>query len=269
MRRRDRKDPYNLRKTRLSEGDFRRVSGRSRTHYAPSEVFVDQVRSSREFVPLYKGDKYHSWCPPTTEFYRYEDEATGAGSIVQIPCDTGIDCSSMGKIQTLWVPDEWSGRGIARRCMESLQDLAMDTIDIVNEHKYKGMNLTNSVFSLILCPNPFDVSDCGWCLYPEDCPNVYWESPSQASEGIIDESHHELPVDKRRLSWTDLRDFYIRLGFVDVPELDGRAVADEYWNKIIIKNTLQRRSMEIGRHMMIWPAENRKYYQNSEYKWTE
>ena len=84
MRRRDRKDPYNLRKTRLSEGDFIRVSGRSRTHYAPSEVFVDQVRSSRDFVPLYKGDKHHSWCPPTTEFYRYEDEETGSGSIVHV-----------------------------------------------------------------------------------------------------------------------------------------------------------------------------------------
>tara|TARA_R110002020_G_scaffold423886_1_gene633034 strand:- start:1121 stop:1885 length:765 start_codon:yes stop_codon:yes gene_type:complete len=193
-------------------------------------------------------------------FWRYEDRETNAGAILEVPENKRISCRVI--LKCLWVPEEHSRKGIAKRCLENV--LAM--VDEVNElcksgDKYNDLNINCSCFSTSLVPNPFwtDV----WTL-DQRKNKLDWSNAAAATKCLEDESYNELPIDKRRATWKELREFYFRLGFVEAEGLSHQQEWDKSTNRIRNHTTMLPRSYCIGRMNLIYPAENLDYFTEEE-----
>ena len=187
--------------------------------------------------------------------WQYHDEITGGGGIIQIEFYDHFP--GLLHLRCAWVPEEIAHQGIATRMMQSIQNIAKTTQTICEEDRYHGKRIYGNNCTLFLVPNPFYVSD--WTLN-QDENTIDWSHPDSPSINMIDETVNELPDDKLRVSWQELRDFYKRIGFVEVPEMDTERVYDERLCKIIDRRIMANRSYVIGRHPMLWPMENVKYY---------
>lgn len=194
-----------------------------------------------------------------SDFWRFDDSQTGGGCIIQI--HPNHQKPGMGHIQCIWTPPEFSRQGIARRCFDELKRMATEVDDLScgDNPQYRGEKLYTNSFTLVLAPNPFHVDT--WTL-DQSTNTVDWSDPEAATvgAGMIDEVDKELPEEHRRTTWTQLRDFYLSIGFVEVDEL-GYV---EWYNDgsepgsigIRESRTMGDRSYEIGRKNMIFPACN-------------
>lgn len=187
--------------------------------------------------------------------WKYYDEITGGGGIIQI--DFYDHLPGLIHLRCIWVPEELAHQGIATRMMKSIQTIAKTTQTTCEEDQYKGMRIYGRNCTLFLVPNPFYTNTWG---LDQDTNSVDWSDPDGPSIDMIDETVNVLPDDKLRVSWQELRDFYKRIGFVEVPAMDTERVYDERLCKIIDRRIMAKRSYEIGRHPMLWPKDNVKYY---------
>ena len=187
--------------------------------------------------------------------WQYNDEITGGGGIIQI--DFYDHLPGLIHLRCAWVPEEMAHQGIANRMMKSIQHIAKKTQTICEKDHYQGKRIYGSNCTLFLVPNPFYVPD--WTL-EQNTNTIDWSHPDSPSINMLDETVNDLPDDKLRVSWQELRDFYKRIGFVEVPEMDTERVYDERLCKIIDRRIMAKRSYEIGRHPMLWPMDNVKNY---------
>ena len=247
--------------------------------YSPKEVFYGKVKGSKDFQMLkgyselslktntsnWEEEGLYSWIRVKhkqrrfpSDFYKYKDKKTGSGAIIEMPEDYGDMCRIVLKL--LWVPEESSRKGIARRCLQRLLDITLEVDELAKATgEWKGdagtLEVCGSHCSVSLCPNPFKVED--WTL-DQRKNSIDWSNPDAPCKTMADESYKEMKAG-RRLDWKALRDFYKSLGFVECEDLSEETFWDEEQRRIRTRRLLLGRSIALGRKAMLFPAENTEY----------
>lgn len=241
---------------------------KQKTEIKPKDIFLEKFPSLRGFENL-KGysipsletqlDCTMEWRYLKTDKRIYDSQfwlytppkCKKPKAIMQIPTDDQIvDCSVW--LKTLWIPDEFRGKGYSRDCLEDIFELVLEVNSICkSKQEYKERPISCPGFFAWLCPNPFYVSD--WKLDQTKC-DIDWSNPNTATKNIIDETKEDLPPEKRAVDWELLRDFYLRLG----AEVDDEMhISMRYeWGQFepVRSCSLTSRSMQKGRYMMRFPA---------------
>ena len=247
--------------------------------YSPKEVFYGKVKGSKDFQMLkgyselslktntgnWEEEGMYSWIRVRhkqrtfpSDFYKYKDKKTGSGAIIEMPEDYGDMCRIVLKL--LWVPEESSNRGIARRCLQKLLDITLEVDELAKATgEWKGDAGTLEVYgshcSVSLCPNPFTVED--WTL-DQRKNSIDWSNPYNPCKTIRDESYEEMK-NGRRMDWKELRAFYMSLGFVECEDLSQDTIWDEEQRRIRTRQLLLALSITMGRKPMLFPAQNTEY----------
>ena len=206
-----------------------------------------------------------------SEFHKFLDTDTGKWAIVFLPEHREHCCRV--HLQIVWVDEKWGGLGIATRAVKALQEITLQVDEMCRDEEatYRDRTIRCSELSLWLAPCCFSAPD--WDVGDDDGPGgpsflteVDWSNPDKATKGIEDDSGEQLAPELTRLDWAELRDWYKRLGFVEVDGLDY----SEEWNEEhlrVVRHPMKRpRSFEIGRYPMFWPPENAQGYMKEEDK---
>jgi hypothetical protein len=158
---------------------------------------------------------------------------------------------------------------VKRLGLIDLQEIILQIDEMCREEEatYRDRTIGCSELSLWLAPCCFHAPD--WDVgdnEPSFLTQIDWSHPDKATKGIVDDSGEKLAPELTRLDWRGLRDWYKRLGFVEVDGLDY----SEEWNEEhlrVVRHPMKRpRSFEIGRVPMFWPSENAQGYMEEEDK---
>lgn len=198
-----------------------------------------------------------------SDFYLFTDkEIEGGGAILESPSEHSQ--SARVVLKCLWVPEEFSRKGIARRALETLIKMC-DEVDAlaVAKEEWKEQYIGGNHCCLSLVPNPFIVD---WSLDKEFLQSVDWSDSEKATcdYNMVDECHKELRKDQQRVPWKKLKEFYESLGFEDCEALGFHTYYDETVNRILKRKTMMGRSYAIGRMVMLYPSRYLKIYEENE-----
>ena len=190
-----------------------------------------------------------------SEFWRFNPADNEAGGIVRFsPTDDG----NLAHFVILWVPQYLGNKGLGTIIMEEIQNLIIATDDIcsADNPQYNDREVSSNSFSMMLYPNPFTVSD--WTLN-QDENTIDWSNAIVATKNIRCELNRQLPDEDRRVSWENLRDWYIRLGWVQVPEMHFVNLAEDDENPVNFP-VVSRRTIMIKRYPMLFPVHNAELF---------
>ena len=204
-----------------------------------------------------------------SDFWKFNDEETGKFAIACLPKHSDQCCR--GHLQILWVDERWGGKGIATRAVRALQDVAQDVDGLAaqNDATHDGKKIQCGMFSLWLAPCCFHTPlwDVGDKFAPGGSnflTEIDWSNPRKATKDMVDDSSEKLPTKLTRLAWDELRDWYKRLGFVEVDGLSHEEVWDDQYMRIRRIPMMRPRSYGIGRLPMVWPEKNASAYMKEE-----
>ena len=191
----------------------------------------------------------------SSEYLRFHHKKSGFGCIIHI--EPYPQLTNRVFLKCLYVQDEYSNLGIATDCMKELLVITDNVDELAFAGKaYKGKKLVGKYCVLSLFPNAFNVTDWDY----EDSNNVDWANKDTAGINIVDNRLGDLGPDKTRMTDQQLKQYYEKHGFVTCEYLDYHYYFSEDHDCIIRGKVLSEYSYQIGRHTMIYPAKNLKYF---------
>jgi len=200
-----------------------------------------------------------------SDFYLFADkEVESGGAILEAPEE--IAQSARVVLKCLWVPEELSKKGIARRALETLIKLCDEVDELaVAKEEWKEQYIGNNHCCLSLVPNPFTVD---WSLEPEFLKSIDWSDGEKATNdcNMQDESEKEMRKGKQRMNMKGLQEFYRSLGFEDCEGLGFHSYFDKTTNRIRTSRTMMGRSYAIRRWPMVYPSRYVEMYEDNEFE---
>ena len=260
-----------------------------RNYITPEEIFFEILRSNTKFLRL-KG--YSSWTLGTARdgshfkrWFKSKQKTTPSDAycfmdgedrkaIVVIPSNYALENRVI--LHILWVPPHLGNRGIATAVMTELMQMTDHVDQLAKSGKrWKDKFINYESFSLQLSPTPFIVREGHWDidLISKGKDRLDWtcrpdipEAPEDAPDfKMQDETYKELPENERRLSLKQLRNFYIgKLGFVECSELAFDTSYDWETGRTRQQLNISRRSFNLARWPLMYPASNLEIYQREE-----
>lgn len=262
--------PAEYKHRQMYGADYR---GTKKQEIKPKEIFLELVAKHNSFENL-KGYSIPSlsttmeatceWTYTRTENKHHESEfwlytppgRRKAVGIIQFPTGTrnGEDYYCGQWIKTIWIDPKYRGKGYSRKCFNDIIELVLDVNRIIKERKgYKKKDIDGNYFFVWLVPNPFYAPQ--WKIDQKQC-DIDWSNPWKATKHIEDETEEDLSSEKKDISWTALRDFYQRIGFVIDETI--HQITQYSWGEFdaVRYNKLTSRSIRMGRYTMRYPAED-------------
>ena len=238
---------------------------------SPNELFIERLKQHSDFEMLY-GWIIHSATEEydfrtnkinrgtsrvrnykknvETRHFLYRKPGTDGYALINLPTMIA-KMRNLVFLKTIFVEEKYSGNGIATACMDELKKLTLE----IDKQAEDDETLSFRSCSLYCVPNSFWVSH--WT--EDNIQEIDWTSDKQVDGNLLDETEAEMDEDKIRMTWEQLRDWYIKLGFVEVRELmyyEYLDTSNTYQWRLVRQQCYSNRSIRLKRFPLLFPAEN-------------